>query len=50
MSETIFRSCAPILGFLPDFATDFGFLEYMVSDGPPAYQCHVAWTAALRGV
>ena len=26
MSETNFRSCAPILGFLPDFATDFGFL------------------------
>ena len=26
MSETNFRSCATILGFLPDFATDFGFL------------------------
>jgi len=50
MSETIFRPFAPILGFLPDFATDFGFLEFRFSDGPPAYLCHVAGTAASRGM
>ena len=50
MSETNFRSCATILGFLPDFATDFGFSDFRVSEGPPTYLRHMAWTAAWRGV